>query len=1492
MTRKQIGGVCGAILLAVITPLLVLGLLHAVGDTAHAQPPPANFTKISVPDFGQHSQNWCWVGAAANSFWWYAYNVPGEEGLLGGGSAPFPWESTDLNSQNPADPCWYDANDLPQGYGGPLPIPGYRQVLSMIAQTTFMDANQNGIQEAGEVSYCYNQGVEKWDYLIGLRDYVNNYGSALTVHDIIDPARCGIGTGMLPIPQNPPAATFNTRDPCGPGGGGVPGVNQVVRTPTFVDYQTELSGGQDVLLWMESTSLETAHVVTGVGYNTLPAPGTITISDPWTHSTCPDHDDCWPLNPLPNGLMPDHNNAPGHAVGPYDTCTVTGDGITGPFTINCAGTNWTIVDLIFVSPATGADIKVLTFYSDPEGPFTFDVSTYNVINLIEDKHNNGPLDALVDVWWSMDPIEDRDGDGIPDINVRWEALPGDYCTYQGMPVACGEGDGVGTGGSGDGFPSLTGDNCEDDVDNDGDTTCDVNGCTAYPNSPDPDCGDVDDIHFQISLSVSVTDVVERPLKMHCKPRSDTQPYTLTLYNDEWPVEMEDPDPENNFQELAIEVTCQVADPHYKMYDIYDPAGLPVNEYVALEDQFHTQDNVLVTYPATLLPPAIKYVDGLYAGGGTAAPHLKCYNIEGMPPADATVNLTTQFGTETDIYVDMAGWLCVTALKEVTYPDPVPPPPPPVPLEPHYVCYDIWPAATPPTGLNIELETQFGLESGMTWETSGALCAPLIKYANATGGYLGGNLTAPHLRCYGMSTPDDPPHIVNLFSQFPPEYDVDVNYPFAMCVPAEKEIVGPDEADVKIISQTIYDADCSSPPPTDIDVSEDAVICVEKVLHNNGPYGPVTVDIVKTATAPPGCSIVAMGPPEQVDLDVSVTTAHQEWYTIHCAEASTHGPFTIDNTISIKDPGITDPDPLNNTASSSMDVNAWAYADVKIEGQQILAANCLDPVPTEMDVSEDVDICVLKLLHNNGPYAAGPVQVQVTKTASASPGAEITPPSHSEQVELYFSDVVPHVEYFTIHCSEPSTHTFYIDNDVTIKDEHIIDPDGASAHGQIDVDCLASSDIKITSQAFLDPPSQITAGVPEVVTLRKQLHNNGGYGPVTVDIDKTAYTNSPDATIAPPSASAQAVLPVSSTVIHDEDFTIGCSTPGTYTYTVDNDVAPKDVHISGGDFESTDLIVECVEGAQEIKWAQMPDDSPFGLDVSAYEPFVLAEDFLCNESGMITEIDFWASWYHDEPPMMDPNMVMFILSLHSDVPVGVDLPYSHPGEVLWMHAFDPFECTAQMWGIGEEGWLEPPDFYDPFADTQIWLYTCPIPEPYWFQQAEGTIYWVDVQALPLGPGMFGWKTSFEHWNDDGVWSMGSEPIDPLDWYGELLYPPGHPQFPQSIDLSFQIWGQACASGVDTDLDGFNDDIECYLPTDSRDDCTDNPGVHDAWPLDINIDRFVTVGGDVLHYRGRIGAWGGPPADPNWSQRLDLNMDNYITVGGDVLQFRGMIGGSCT
>ncbi len=59
--------------------------------------------------------------------------------------------------------------------------------------------------------------------------------------------------------------------------------------------------------------------------------------------------------------------------------------------------------------------------------------------------------------------------------------------------------------------------------------------------------------------------------------------------------------------------------------------------------------------------------------------------------------------------------------------------------------------------------------------------------------------------------------------------------------------------------------------------------------------------------------------------------------------------------------------------------------------------------------------------------------------------------------------------------------------------------------------------------------------------------------------------------------------------------------------------------------------------------------------------------------------------------------------------------------------------------------------------------------------------------------------------------------------------------------------------------------------------------------MNMDGAITVVGDPLNFRGRIGATSG---DPNWWVRLDFNTDGALTIVGDVLMYRGMIGETCT
>ena len=222
---------------------------------------------------------------------------------------------------------------------------------------------------------------------------------------------------------------------------------------------------------------------------------------------------------------------------------------------------------------------------------------------------------------------------------------------------------------------------------------------------------------------------------------------------------------------------------------------------------------------------------------------------------------------------------------------------------------------------------------------------------------------------------------------------------------------------------------------------------------------------------------------------------------------------------------------------------------------------------------------------------------------------------------------------------------------------------------------------------------------------------------------------------------------------------------------------------------------------KMHYPQLPDLNDTGLDVMASypDPFitaaplgkVLADDWRCSQSGPVTDIHIWGSWLFDVLPVGDPGAVTFRLSIHEDIPAGGDLNYSRPGPLLWEDTFAPGDprWSVRLYATAFE------QFYDPNlntivgTDTQVYQYNFFIDPANAFPQQEGTIYWLDVLALPVNnpnPQLaFGWKTSLDHFNDDAVYGDTIDPfVSPVEW-SELRYPDGHEFQGNSIDLAFVI-----------------------------------------------------------------------------------------------------------
>ena len=170
--------------------------------------------------------------------------------------------------------------------------------------------------------------------------------------------------------------------------------------------------------------------------------------------------------------------------------------------------------------------------------------------------------------------------------------------------------------------------------------------------------------------------------------------------------------------------------------------------------------------------------------------------------------------------------------------------------------------------------------------------------------------------------------------------------------------------------------------------------------------------------------------------------------------------------------------------------------------------------------------------------------------------------------------------------------------------------------------------------------------------------------------------------------------------------------------------------------------------------------------------------------------------------------------------------------------------------------------------------------------DGTIARVDLDVI--GPGLASFDFAFAR---NAYWSVdGAHDLTTMSGSLALAINTNC-----NTDRALELLGAALVGDdwddsvdADDDNDGFDDAIESYLGTDPLDNCPDGP-TDDAWPLDINMDTTISVVGDALNFRERIGA---TPGSPEWWQRLDLNADGAITVAGDALMYRGMIGESCT
>lgn len=224
----------------------------------------------------------------------------------------------------------------------------------------------------------------------------------------------------------------------------------------------------------------------------------------------------------------------------------------------------------------------------------------------------------------------------------------------------------------------------------------------------------------------------------------------------------------------------------------------------------------------------------------------------------------------------------------------------------------------------------------------------------------------------------------------------------------------------------------------------------------------------------------------------------------------------------------------------------------------------------------------------------------------------------------------------------------------------------------------------------------------------------------------------------------------------------------------------------------DLAFKLAAEQGTVNYFQLPKTTN-GYDVFDMPPFVLGDDFVCTNTGGLTGIHLWGSWFNDQ---VGTNSLLFTLGIYNNVPPMGSYTNSHPGNLLWQEQFAPGQYVESYWSPGQEYFLGPtPSGPPPIlagTDSNVWYYSF-YPTNVFVEQSSAAApqtYWLMVNAEPTTTNSgFGWKTTFGVSNDVSVYaanwtgsmaaSYTNNSPDPAGWMLNLDTN-GNP-----LDLAFEI-----------------------------------------------------------------------------------------------------------
>jgi hypothetical protein len=190
----------------------------------------------------------------------------------------------------------------------------------------------------------------------------------------------------------------------------------------------------------------------------------------------------------------------------------------------------------------------------------------------------------------------------------------------------------------------------------------------------------------------------------------------------------------------------------------------------------------------------------------------------------------------------------------------------------------------------------------------------------------------------------------------------------------------------------------------------------------------------------------------------------------------------------------------------------------------------------------------------------------------------------------------------------------------------------------------------------------------------------------------------------------------------------------------------------------------------MHFPQLPDPNGWDVDMTDY---ILADDWKCTETGPVDDIHFWISVQGDQgtsgPEVPPVHISEILVSIHENIPAGVEADWSIPGSELRAWFFGPDDFVVNGPWSGQQGWDEPVP-----VDTGNELH-CVENDHFWFwqinitgisekvddpfEQFEGEIYWLDLGVILAAGGPaneVGWKTTQGIYEDAAVYRVDDHP----------------------------------------------------------------------------------------------------------------------------------------